>query len=77
MNYKAMARDKAGWFVNELWRKTGHEYRIRTYTLGEHHLVIHDATRSADVIFFSGNRWKDVFASIRDAWNAFCEVRDA
>ena len=77
MDYKAMARDRSCNFVAELRRKTGHEYRIRTYTLGEHHLVIHDANRREDVMFFGGKRWKDVFGSVRDSWNAFCTLRDA
>lgn len=77
MDFKALARDRACSFVNELWRKTGHEYDVRTYTLGEHHLVIRDVSTGKDVTTFSGSRWRDVLEGVRDGWNAYCAVRDA
>lgn len=77
MNYKAIAVERSGAFVNELWRKTGHQYVTRTYTLGEHHLVIRDVSTGKDVTTFSGSRWRDVLEGVRDGWNAYCAVRDA
>ena len=74
---KALAIGKAGWFANEMWRKTGRKYEVRAHTMGRQHVVeVIDTERPRFEMGFEGSTWEQVFLSVRDAWNAYCAVRD-
>lgn len=77
LSFKEKSLRQAGLFTNELWCVTGHSYKARSYTMGRHFVTIRDETRAKDVMGFSGTTWRDVYWSIKDAWDAFCAIRDA
>jgi hypothetical protein len=45
--------------------------------MGRHFVVIRDESKPKDVIGFSGTTGRDVYWNVKDAWDAFCTLRDA
>ena len=77
LSFEQKSVQEATFFANELRFATGSDYKVRSFTMGRHFVVIRDESKPKDVIGFSGTTWRDVYWNVKDAWDAFCTLRDA
>lgn len=76
-DFKRRAEENARKIADELSLVTGKEYRVHSYTMGSHFVIIYTLDDKQYELGYSGKRWEDVFVSTRDALNTLYEYRNA